>query len=196
MLRASISVINLEYYCDQMPITAAAQSKAWTVFAHSNAEIVGSNPTGGMNACVRLFCVLVVLCVVSGLAMGWSTVQGSGLEIREYGRRDPSRNTLYPQNLAVTSPTSGGCSVGTVRSRSQVTEFFSNIIISVLTISVLDLERDLTNPLKYWSCFRIFPWNWRQPEYRIHPTAAPTSLVSIPIMTFNAFCVISDLIRF
>jgi hypothetical protein len=43
----------------------------------------------------------------------WST----GLEWREYGRRDPSRcprGTLYPQNLALTSPTSDGRSVGIV----------------------------------------------------------------------------------
>jgi hypothetical protein len=36
---------------------------------------------------------------------------GSGLEIREYGRRDPSRwprSTLNPQKLALTSPTSDG----------------------------------------------------------------------------------------
>jgi hypothetical protein len=45
----------------------------------------------------------------------------SGLEIREYGRRDPSHGTLYPQKLALTSPTSGGRSVGIVRSRTQVT---------------------------------------------------------------------------
>jgi hypothetical protein len=30
--------------------------------------------------------------------------------------------TLYPQKLAVTSPTSGGCSVGIVCSRNQATE--------------------------------------------------------------------------
>jgi hypothetical protein len=43
---------------------------------------------------------------------------GSGLEIREYGRRDPSRwprGTFYPQKLPPTSPTSGGRSVGIVR---------------------------------------------------------------------------------
>jgi hypothetical protein len=47
---------------------------------------------------------------------------GSGLEIREYYRRDPSRwprGTLYPQKLALTTPTSGGRSVGIV----QATEF-------------------------------------------------------------------------
>jgi hypothetical protein len=51
---------------------------------------------------------------------------GSGLENREYGRRDPSRwqsSTLYPQKLTLTSPTSGGRSVGVVRSRTQATEF-------------------------------------------------------------------------
>jgi hypothetical protein len=37
---------------------------------------------------------------------------GSGLENRKYGRR------------ALTSPTSGGRSVGIVRSRAQATEFF------------------------------------------------------------------------
>jgi hypothetical protein len=51
---------------------------------------------------------------------------GSGLEIREYGRRDPSRRprgTLYPQKFALTSLTSGGRSVGIVHSRTQATEF-------------------------------------------------------------------------
>jgi hypothetical protein len=53
-------------------------------------------------------------------------VAGSGLENREYGSRDPSRcprGILYPQNLALTSPTSGGHSFGKVRSRTQATEF-------------------------------------------------------------------------
>jgi hypothetical protein len=51
---------------------------------------------------------------------------GSGLEIRDYGRRDPSqwpRGTLYPQKLALTSPTSSRLSVCIVRSRTQATEF-------------------------------------------------------------------------
>jgi hypothetical protein len=46
----------------------------------------------------------------------------SGLENREYGRRDPTTLTIYPQKLALTSPTSGGGSVGIVRSRSQATK--------------------------------------------------------------------------
>jgi hypothetical protein len=51
---------------------------------------------------------------------------GSGLENLDYGRRDPSRwprGTLYPQKLALTSPTSGGLSVGILRSRTQATEY-------------------------------------------------------------------------
>jgi hypothetical protein len=41
------------------PITVGARSKARTVFARSNAGIVVSNPTQGMDVSVRLFCVLV-----------------------------------------------------------------------------------------------------------------------------------------
>jgi hypothetical protein len=50
---------------------------------------------------------------------------GSVLESREYGRRDPSRlphGTLNLQELALSSPTSGGHSVGIVSSRTQATE--------------------------------------------------------------------------
>jgi hypothetical protein len=51
---------------------------------------------------------------------------GSRLENRDYSRRNPSRlprGTLYPQMLALTLPTSGGRSVGIVRSRTEATEF-------------------------------------------------------------------------
>jgi hypothetical protein len=50
--------------------------RAWTVFARSNSGIMGTNPTRGMDVCVRLFYVCVVLYVGSGLATGWSPVQG------------------------------------------------------------------------------------------------------------------------
>jgi hypothetical protein len=49
----------------------------------------------------------------------------TGLENREYGRRDPLRwacDTLYPQKLELISPTSGGRSVGVVRSWTRATE--------------------------------------------------------------------------
>jgi hypothetical protein len=54
----------------------AVQCKAWTVFAHMDAGVMDSNPIQGMDVCVRLFCVCVVLCVGSGLVMAWSFVQG------------------------------------------------------------------------------------------------------------------------
>jgi hypothetical protein len=60
---------------------------------------------------------------------------GSGLENREYGSRDPSRRprgTLYPQKLAITSPRSGGRSVGIVRSRTQTMEFFFFFPVQIL----------------------------------------------------------------
>jgi hypothetical protein len=50
---------------------------------------------------------------------------GSSLENRDYDRRASSRwprGTMYPQKLALTSLTSGGRSVGIVRSRTQATE--------------------------------------------------------------------------
>jgi hypothetical protein len=55
------------------PIAVAALSKAWTVSARSNTVIVGSNPT---QVCMRLFCDYIFLCVGSGLATGWPSVQG------------------------------------------------------------------------------------------------------------------------
>jgi hypothetical protein len=50
---------------------------------------------------------------------------GSDLESREYGCRDLShwsRRTFYPQKLTLTSPTSGGRSVGIVRLLTQSME--------------------------------------------------------------------------
>jgi hypothetical protein len=57
---------------------------------------------------------------------------GFGLESREYSLRDPSlwsRGTFYPQKFTLTSPTSGGRSVGIVRSRTQKTEFLLLLIL-------------------------------------------------------------------
>jgi hypothetical protein len=57
----------------------------------------------------------------------------TGLEIREYGRRDPSRRppaTFYPQKLTLTSLTSGGHSVGIVLSRTQATKF--NLVLALI----------------------------------------------------------------
>jgi hypothetical protein len=45
-----------------MPITVAAQSETWTVFARWNTGIMISNPIWGMDVCVRLL-VFVLSCV-------------------------------------------------------------------------------------------------------------------------------------
>jgi hypothetical protein len=50
------------------PIAVAARSKARTVFARSNTEIVGSNSTGGMDVCVCSVCVYSVSTVSSETA--------------------------------------------------------------------------------------------------------------------------------
>jgi hypothetical protein len=42
----------------------------------SNTGNVGSNPIRGMDVCVGLVCVCVVLCVGTDLATGWSPVKG------------------------------------------------------------------------------------------------------------------------
>jgi hypothetical protein len=49
------------------PTTVAARSKAWIVLAHLN--FLGLNPTRGMDASQRLFCVCVVLCSRPGSAV-------------------------------------------------------------------------------------------------------------------------------
>jgi hypothetical protein len=80
----------------KMPITVA-----WTVFARLNAGIVDSNSTQGIDVCVRLFCVCIVLCVGSGPATGWSPVQEvlpTVYRITEMKKRPRSnKRTLEPQ---------------------------------------------------------------------------------------------------
>jgi hypothetical protein len=46
-----------------MPITVAARYKARTVLARSNAGIVGSNLTQGMDVCICVYSVFVLSCV-------------------------------------------------------------------------------------------------------------------------------------
>jgi hypothetical protein len=82
---------------------------------------------------------------------------GSGLEIREYDRRDPSRwprGTLYKQQLALTSPTSGGRSVGIVRSRIQATELC--IFISAAWVPRKDICSLKTSSAVAW-CRKTHP---------------------------------------
>jgi hypothetical protein len=69
-------ILHISQYVYIRRNTVAARSRAWTVFARSNTGVVSSSPTQGTVVCVRLFCVYVVPCVDSGLATGWSPVQG------------------------------------------------------------------------------------------------------------------------
>jgi hypothetical protein len=58
-------------------VTLAERSKTCIVFVCSEAGIVGSNHTQGLNVwCVRFLCVCVVLCIGRGLPRSWSPVQG------------------------------------------------------------------------------------------------------------------------
>jgi hypothetical protein len=80
---------------------------------------------------------------------------GSGLENRDYGPWDPSRwprGTLYKQKLALTSPTSGGRSVGIVRSRTEATEFSLVLVLDARVYQHFDRrESDASWP---WSVLR------------------------------------------
>jgi hypothetical protein len=72
------------------------------------------------------FTVSVQLANKRGLKKLGRKSSGSGLESREYDRKDPSRSesgTINPQKLSLTSPTSSGLSVGILRSRTQAKEF-------------------------------------------------------------------------
>jgi hypothetical protein len=53
----------MDVVMSMVSITVAVQSKAWTVFTCSNAGVMVSNPTRGMDVCTRLFCDCVVLCI-------------------------------------------------------------------------------------------------------------------------------------
>jgi hypothetical protein len=71
---------------------------------------------------------------------------GSGLEIREYGCRDPSRwprGTLYPQTLALTSPTSGDAKCRKITSR------YPSLIVSFIF-----KQRYLNIFLFLWICLK------------------------------------------
>jgi hypothetical protein len=62
--------------CNSAHIICYASRSGRAVFDRLNAGTVGSNPTQGMDVCVRLFGVCVVLCVGSGISTGSSPVQG------------------------------------------------------------------------------------------------------------------------
>jgi hypothetical protein len=69
-MRDIYSVRPILLYFVNLAITVAAQPKAWTVVAHSNTGILGSNRTQVTDVCT------FILCVGSGLMTGWFLVQG------------------------------------------------------------------------------------------------------------------------
>jgi hypothetical protein len=65
-VRINITLLKFAFFNEcLLPVPVAARSKAW-VCGRSSAEIVGSNPTGGMDVCL----VSVVCCQVEVSAWG------------------------------------------------------------------------------------------------------------------------------
>jgi hypothetical protein len=92
---------------------------------------------------------LVVVGLERGLLSLVSTIEelferkssGSGLENRDYGRENPSRlprGTLYPQKLALTSPTSACSSVGIVCLQTQATEF---LVLNLWAWTIIQIDQ-------------------------------------------------------
>jgi hypothetical protein len=86
---------------------------------------------------------------------------------------DRPRGTLYPQKLAITSPTSGGRSVGIVRSRTQTMEF-SLVLVSDIRIT-LQFGHNCFFPDHFQFTYQILfdtlflaTDSWRAPQKRFH----------------------------
>jgi hypothetical protein len=83
--------------------------------------------------------------------------RGFGVESPEYGRRNPlrwPRDNLHPQKLALTSPTSCGCSVGIVRLRTVVTEF--SLYMHIFSIFRFSTEVSFLSDHTYSQILRKF----------------------------------------
>jgi hypothetical protein len=84
----------------------------------------------------------------------------SGLENRDYGRRRSAALTMrHPsvrKKLALTSPTSGGRSVGIVRSRTKATELITIMFLMFRVRKIVgrNLELKLDNTNKRRRCHR------------------------------------------
>jgi hypothetical protein len=85
----------------------------------------------------------------------------SGLENREYGHGDPlcwPRDTLYPQKLALTSPTCVGRSVGIVRLRTKTTAFIC-LIFGLLLVLPSSFQPPLLHRVSFTSSSLLFLLN-------------------------------------
>jgi len=59
---------------------------------------------------------------------------------------------LYPQKLALTSPTGGGRSVGIVRSRTKATEFSLVFIIIIIIITIISFMQGIYTYIPLTNC--------------------------------------------
>jgi hypothetical protein len=81
---------------------------------------------------------------------------GSGLEIRQYGRRDPScwpRGTLYPEKLALTSPTSGCRWVGIFYRFKKYNVYERNCLIQVFRAKADWMYMQLLRTSYSYNCY-------------------------------------------
>jgi hypothetical protein len=150
-----------------LPVPMAARSKAW-VYGRSHAEIVRSNPTGGMDVC-RECCVLSGRGLCGGLI---TRLEESYRLWRVVCDQETSRmRRLKPATRAVKNTTTMGCNakktISTMLQRRSVDirdRFFRNSYTGcpvspqdrtpVLTGAALDLipgARTLITPLTVWA---------------------------------------------
>jgi hypothetical protein len=107
---------------------------------------------------------------------------GFGQESRDYGRRDPLRwphDTHYLQELILTSPPSGGHSVGIVRSRTKATELLVTLVWTYLLILVVDyrllINWIIHQQLSGYKVEEIYIWETRTKVVVYHCIKQPTS---------------------
>jgi hypothetical protein len=63
-------------------------------------------------------------------------------------RRSDYATPLYPKKLALTSPTSGGCSVGIDYSRTQATEIFKGaFLLAKWALQIANGESEVTRTI-------------------------------------------------
>jgi hypothetical protein len=99
----------------RMPVTEVARSEAWTVFARSNAGIVGSNPTQGMDICI--------MCVYSVFVL--SCVQVEALRRADPPSKESYRLSIRLRNWSETKRfTDAPCSRGSNRNVNERTKVY------------------------------------------------------------------------
>jgi hypothetical protein len=143
----------------RLPITVAARSKAWTVFARSNPGIIGSNPTGGMDVCVCVYSVCVVLCEGSGLATGWSPVHRvlpTVCRLRNWkSGQGPTKGSRAIERITFSSPNEGRRVEGLNFGEFEIALFVSFFLSLCFSSYFL---REIYKTVKYDPCAKITIW--------------------------------------